>query len=95
MWPRWSRGGDRLFYAKDDDIMAVDVTLGTTPTLGSPQRVIQRPRLSVPTVVSWAAGFDVSEDGERFLFFRDPPTGVADRQVVVVQNWYSEFAVSK
>jgi serine/threonine-protein kinase len=95
MWPRWSRRGDRVFYAKDNDIMAVDVTLGTSPALGTPRLVFTRPALSVPTLVSWPPGFDVTGDGERFLYFRDLLTGVTEQDVIVVQNWYSEFGARK
>lgn len=95
MWARWNGRGDRLYYAKGNDLMAVDVTLGTSPTLGRPKLVVSRPPLGVSTVASWTPGFDVSADGERFLFFRDPHAGAADRQIVVVQNWRSEFAARK
>ena len=91
MWARWNARGDRLFYTRADDIMVVDVSLGDTPQLGRPQLLIERAPLSIPTVVSWAPGFDVSGDGERFVYFRDPDVGATDRQIVVVQNWYAEF----
>jgi Tol biopolymer transport system component len=95
MWPRWNARGDRLFYARGEALMAVDVTLGTTPVLGRPQLVMERPPLSIPTIASWTDGFDVSGDGEEFLFFRDLQTGTTEHQIVVVQNWFAEFAATK
>jgi hypothetical protein len=91
MWPRWNGNGDRLYYARGDDILAVDLTLGAAPTLGTPQLLMSRPPLGVATVGGWAPGFDVSADEQRFLFFRDPQAGASDHQIVIVQNWYAEF----
>jgi hypothetical protein len=71
--------------------MAVDLTLGAAPTLGTPRLLVSRPPLAVATIVGWAPGFDVSADERSFLYFRDPETGVGERQIVVVQNWYAEF----
>jgi Tol biopolymer transport system component len=90
-WARWSQRGDRLYYVKGDDVMAVDVTLGASPALGTPQRLFSRPTIAVPTIGGYSPGFDVSTDGERFVFFRDPQAGVSEHQVVVVQNWFAEF----
>jgi Tol biopolymer transport system component len=95
MWPRWSRRGDRLYFAKDDDIMVVDITTGASPMLGTPRRVTTRPALSLPTIVSWAPGYDISGDGERIVFFKDPLTGATEHDVIVVQNWAAEFAARK
>jgi len=95
MWPRWSRAGDRLYYAKDDDLMAVDIALGASPTLGTPRLVATRPPISVPTIVAWAPGLDVSGDGARFLYFRDPQTGATEHEILVVQNWHAEFEARK
>jgi hypothetical protein len=63
--------------------------------LGRPQLVLERPALSIPAVGSWNAGFDVSGDNERFVFFRDLEAGADERQIVVVQNWFAEFGTHR
>jgi hypothetical protein len=73
----------------------VEVALGASPTLGAPRRLFTRPTLSVPTILGWAPGFDVTGDGRQFLFFRDPRVGVVKHDVIVVQNWFAEFGARK
>jgi len=94
-WPRWNHRGDRLYYARGDDIMAVGVTLGDSPSIGTQQVLFSRPPIGVPVIVGWSPGFDVTGDGERFAFFRDPKVAPAEQEVVVVQNWFAEFAGRK
>jgi Tol biopolymer transport system component len=90
-WPRWNRRGDRLCYVNGDDVMEVELALGASPTLGTPRRLFTRPAIGVPTIAGWDAGFDVTADGGRFAFFRDPPTGIVEHEMIVVQNWIAEF----
>jgi len=94
-WPRWSRRGERLYYVRGDDIMSVDVTLGASPTIGTPKVLFSRTGLGMPIIGGFAAGFDVTGDGERFLFFRDPKLAPTEQEVVVVQKWFVEFAGRK
>ena len=91
LWSRWNARGDRLYYARENDIMAVDVALGDVPILGRPELLVSRSPLSITTVAAWAPGFDVRGDGDQFLYFRDVGTGATEREIVVVQNWYGEF----
>jgi Tol biopolymer transport system component len=90
-WPRWNRRGDRLYYAKGEDIVAVEVSLEASPSIGTQRVVCSRPPIGVPVIAGYAAGFDVSDDEERLVFFRDPKESSAKHEVVVVQSWFAEF----
>lgn len=90
-WPRWNGAGDRLYYSWRETLMVVDISLGTSPELSRPRVALERPALSLPTVGGWEPSFDVSADGEQFLFFRDLKAGRLTHHIVVVQSWLTEF----
>mgnify|MGYP001827678122 CR=1 FL=1 len=71
--------------------MVVDISLGASPELSRPRVALERPALSLPTVGGWEPGYDVSADGEQFLFFRDLKAGRLTHHIVVVQSWLTEF----
>jgi serine/threonine-protein kinase len=81
--PRWARSGRELFYRHTGKFLAVDVQ--TTPTF----------RAGTPTALfeeKYAAGYDVSPDGKRFLMIKDAPADPAPTpQLHVVLNWFEEL----
>jgi len=85
--PRWARNGKELFYrsggqSKPVQLMAVDVTLGTTFTAGRPRALFEQPLQT----------FDPSPDGQRFLIVKAAAAArSADGQVVIVLNWLDEL----
>jgi serine/threonine protein kinase/Tol biopolymer transport system component len=91
MWPRFSRRGDKLYYANGDAIMEVDVTLGADPKLGVPRKLFDRRPLGLSLVFGWFPGFDVSADGSRFVVIEPESTKRDLNGIVVEENWSREF----
>ena len=91
--PRWSRRGDELFYAHDNDIMAVDVKTTPALLLGPPHKLFALEPSGAKSV--WFGisleGFDLSQDARRFLTLRNIGGGEAGRAITIVQNWFAEF----
>jgi eukaryotic-like serine/threonine-protein kinase len=79
--PRWRKDGKELFYiATDGRMMAVPVTLGTTPQFDAAVPLF--PTLLRETASS---GYDVAPDG-RFLI-NLPPDGSTVKPITVILNW--------
>ena len=93
--PRWSRSGRELFYYQFDEtgsssLFSVAVTPGSVFTVGTPRRLFTLQQFE-PTFTN---SFDVSPDGQRFLFTRAVSRGNADAQqdrIVIVQNFLTEL----
>jgi Tol biopolymer transport system component len=87
--PRWRRNGKELYYlAPDRKVMVVEIAADTVFHSGTPKPLFPAPlnpgRLSAPLPLSW----DVTSDGNRFLF----PTPAVERTpapFTVVLNWQS------
>jgi Tol biopolymer transport system component len=91
-WPRWSRTGDRLYYVEGDTIFEVDVTTRPALRLGAPRPVLTRQALGWSLIFGWPPGFEVSADGQRFIIAQ-PVGGNQDKSgILVVENWFGEFA---
>lgn len=90
--PRWSSGGDELFYyVNPGTIMTVPVDSGAELVLGRPEVAVQgayaRPR-------NTGTHYDVSPDGRRFLLIVEEgaPEGESTApQITLVLNWFSEL----
>jgi hypothetical protein len=85
--PVWSRDGRELFYRAGDDLMSVQVRSTTPLVLGERRKLVD---------VSAFEGmyfhdFDVSADGQRFLFIRAEP-GARPTRIDVIVNWLPELA---
>jgi Tol biopolymer transport system component len=81
--PRWSHGGDRIFFVAGNELMEIPVTTGASPSLGRPQALF-----------TWefaARGYDVTADGREFIMVEETDPGALGAQIVVVENWASEF----
>jgi Tol biopolymer transport system component len=86
--PVWSRDGHELFYRAGDDLMTIEVR-STNPTLVLGER---RRLLDVSAFESqYFHEFDVSADGQRFLFIRAEPESRPTR-INVILNWFPELA---
>jgi serine/threonine-protein kinase len=92
--PLWSKDGRELFYyVPPGTIMAVPVTPRPNLALGRPAVAVNSPYA--------AAGnynprhYDVSPDGQRFLFLKDAETSGANKpvspEIRLVQNWAEEL----
>jgi len=87
-WPRWNAAGDRLLYARGEEIVEVAVQTSDPPVLGRPTVVLTRPALDLPPANGWSPGFAVSGDGERFYFAH--PAGNGDENLITMvlyENW--------
>lgn len=84
--PRWSADGRRLFFARDEQVLEVDVQ--TTPgfRVGVPRRLFTLRPIGSSTTYP---GFDVSPDGQRFLII-EPDEAAAATSLVVVLDFVPE-----
>jgi len=92
-WPHWSQRGDRIYYAHEDTIMEVDVAPGPDIRLGKPRALFTRKPLGWELVFGWPPGFDVSPQGDRFVFTEPMESQSPERGgIVVIENWLRDFA---
>jgi Tol biopolymer transport system component len=71
--PRWSRDGRELFYVMGNDtLMAVEVETGSAFRAGQPKRLfaLLGMRGNFPEEAPWLQKYDVTPDGQRFVFVR-------------------------
>jgi hypothetical protein len=80
---RWSADGHRLFFADEADVFEVDVQAEPRLRLGVPRRLFSLNRIAASGVIP---GFDVSGDGQRFLFV-EPDAAQSTQRAVVVLNF--------
>jgi hypothetical protein len=85
--PRWTADG-RLFYARGPDIFEVTVSATPDVTIGAPQRLFTR---TGPAGTTVPAGFDVSSDGKRFVFY-EPVADAGEERISVALNWFADFS---
>lgn len=64
--PRWRADGKELFYTMGDAMIAVDVATGVAKKLFS----LPAMRGNFPDEAPWLAKYDVTADGQRFVFVR-------------------------
>jgi len=87
--PVWSRNpqSPELFYRAGDDVMSVQVRSTSPLVLGDRKRLLD--------VSAFEPGyfhdFDVSADGQSFLFIRSEP-GARPTRLDVIVNWFPELA---
>jgi len=74
--PRWGKK-ELFFVSPDGSMMAADVTFGENLLSGMPQALFQ---------YGATTGFDVSEDGQRFLIVSAPME--VDTPITVLINWW-------
>jgi eukaryotic-like serine/threonine-protein kinase len=92
--PAWRGDGRELYYHFVQDgalrLMAVPITVsGSALTAGAPRQLFEAKGLST---TGPARGYDVTADGQRFLFVREvsvPPP--APPPMVLVDNWFQEL----
>ena len=89
--PRWSRIGDKLFYVErepgstEPKVLEVDVATQPSLRLGPP-RVLFTATGAVP------AGWDVTPDGQCFVYLREVPNPRQETPTItLVENWFAEF----
>jgi eukaryotic-like serine/threonine-protein kinase len=85
-WPVWARSGGELFYLNGSKIMSVAVTTQPGFAASTPRLLADVP---VQTSSFYGANgeFDVSPDGEHFLFLKAREQNALPGEVRVVLNW--------
>ena len=86
--PVWSRNGRELFYRNGDKMMAAAVE--TTPTFAASKPNMLFEQHFEKGVFPFEANYDVSPDGQRFLFVMSPEGETAPMQINIVLNWSDE-----
>ncbi|MCH7547928.1 MAG: serine/threonine-protein kinase [Candidatus Krumholzibacteriota bacterium] len=89
-WPVWRADGREIFYTTRTTIMTVSANTEGGLTLGTPAKLFDRP--SVNWSSRWADGFDVTNDGQRFIMLRHvQDESNVQPTIVITQNWFAEF----
>jgi serine/threonine-protein kinase len=81
LFPRWSRDEKQLYYWNQEVWMAVDISLGMQPRLGTPQPLTQTPL---------ALTFDPAPDGKHFLV-ELPPVSSTEERIRGITDWFNEL----
>jgi serine/threonine-protein kinase len=92
--PMWRPDGRELFYLASGRLLGVDIESGATPSMG-PARVVLA-SVPFPPFVTQGRSFDISPDGQRFLFKAPPVDADYDPledllRYEVVLNWTQEL----
>jgi hypothetical protein len=85
--PVWARQGRELFYRNGNQVMAVDVTLGSSFSAGKPRPLFEGQYFAQPGFIN----LDVAPDGQRFLLLQDATPDAALTQIHLIQNWFEEL----
>jgi eukaryotic-like serine/threonine-protein kinase len=90
--PRWAPNGHALFY-RASTLMSVTTESKNTFVAHAPESLFPLTRYRQ---ISRVPNYDVSRDGERFLFVKPivSPTneaGLTFSRIIVVQNWFEEL----
>ncbi len=70
--PRWRADGKELFYMMGDAMIAVEVSLDGEFKAGTAKRLFAAPGMmgNFPDESPWVAKYDVTADGQKFVFVR-------------------------
>ena len=88
--PVWRGDSGELFYYSAGRVIAVPIESGSTFIPGTPT-VLFEGDFAMPGYTERA--FDVTEDGQRFIFIKDSEDvgGDGQQQVLAVLNWFQEL----
>ncbi|HET8926075.1 MAG TPA: hypothetical protein VFN26_24025 [Candidatus Acidoferrum sp.] len=85
-WPVWARSGRELFYLNGSKITSVAVTTQPSFTASTPRLLADVP-LQTASFYAGNGEFDVSPDGQHFLFVKAREQNTLPAEVRVVLNW--------
>ena len=91
---RWNPATSELFFFEGNDFMAVQLDLREGFQYSAPKLLFTREYIRDPIATVW--GYDVSNDGRRFLFVT-PCDGKGSNggDIEVILNWSTEVERSK
>jgi len=84
----WNPNGKELFYHSGNKMIAVEIAIHPSFSVGKPKMLFQGPY--VPTQVT-SPYYDVSSDGQRFLMIKPSEQTTSLTQIMGVQNWLQEL----
>ena len=87
--PVWAQNGRELFYMSSGKVMSVGVTTQPTFSASTPRIVADVPPLLMGRLSNGV--YDVSPDGQRFLFVKANVEDGPPDEVRVVLNWTEEL----
>ena len=95
--PRWTRAGREIVYATEGGtIMSVAIAVSPALQASRPQPVWKKSQASRPQqtwrISNWYfRDYDVSADGERFVFIVPGPSTEPASEITVITNWLEEL----
>jgi len=90
--PRWSGDGSELFYLRSGIMMAVKLRItGSTLEPAAPTALFELPSLGSGGALVSRHPYDVTPDGQRFIFSAIDSEGPTDTPLTVVVNWAASF----
>jgi serine/threonine-protein kinase len=91
--PRWSRGGEELFFIQQRDLVSVSVSTKPRFAFGVPSPALRRMRFDGRLL--WQQNYDVTSDGQRIIGVFMPSGHPWDEpnatRILVVENWLDEL----
>ena len=90
--PVWSDDGRELFYLDNDQVVLKAVTVATERSLalGRPTELLEFERMA-GIAPPFRSNYDVSSDGQRFLFVQESEPPREPTPLVTVLNWFEEL----
>ena len=89
----WSRNGRELFFRNGNELLAVNVTLGSNVTASKPVVLFSRamPESTSGRMYKLSSDYDVSSDGQRFIIPKSNPESADNPRARLILNWFSEL----
>jgi len=84
--PLWGPDGRELFYRDGDSLIRVPIRTEPSFEAGNPEALFEDAYFLGPG----ARAYDVSADGERFLFVKEIQRPGARARIIIVENWFDE-----
>lgn len=89
---RWSPDGTELFFVDFDGFLtAAEISSGPRPIPGAPVKLFGGLDFGLGSELLYAVG----AQGERLLVVRNLEESQRNPKLMLVQNWYAEFAVDR
>jgi len=90
--PKWTKGGKELIYFnRSEGMMAVSVETQLSFHTGTPRQLFDFPQWKYEVRTEPQVNFDVSQDGEKFVFVELGSDKVDTGYVNVTLNWFDEL----
>ncbi|HXI03529.1 MAG TPA: hypothetical protein VNI57_10170, partial [Candidatus Saccharimonadales bacterium] len=91
-WARWSRAGDRIYYARGTGIYEVAITRPNGGMqLSAPKLDFTTKGTGIPIPNGWDPGYDISPDGRTAVVMEPSAETRPSSNIIVVENWISQF----